>query len=479
MAGRRPKEGGMMLMFMRWWLAFVVVILFGGDPSSAQQTQPRTQASDLTYLGSFTVPDAANGSGDFDWLSYGGASLGLSPRGNLLVGCTEAATNHRVAEVTIPAIGQQARVVVPCTALPGIRTVSSDAKPGGFLSWNGRLIATGYAYYDANGAATVSHTAYDPNTGVQLAPWVRMQAPQVGWVGGQMTPIPQEWRTLMGGPALTSQWGLSIISRTSFGPTASVFNPDDIGKANPVPATMLLGYPAGTWLPYDGAANSVWIGGDMFAGLAFPSGMRSVLFFGMHGNGAFCYGESAECGDPAHNSKGEHTYPYEHRVWAYDANDLVSVKQGKKQPWEIVPYATWTLTEMNNTGGATIKTGGMTYDPISRRVYMTDGWSNGPRRVHVYIIKGASPPPPPPTDCIPGTWSEWTVTGITACTAEGEQQITETRVRTGDIPPTNGGAACPPSTETRTRTVSCTPTTETITVTCTRPIGGMWSCVVP
>src|SRR3989344_4049218 len=59
-------------------------------------------------------------------------------------------------------------------------------------------------------------------------------------------------------------------------------------------------------------------------GLAFPERSRSVLFIGNHGTTAnWCYGTGAECNDPCMSQRGEHAYPYQHQIWAYDANDLL------------------------------------------------------------------------------------------------------------------------------------------------------------
>lgn len=62
------------------------------------------------------------------------------------------------------------------------------------------------------------------------------------------------------------------------------------------------------------------------------------------------------------------------------------------------------------------------------------------------------PPPPTPVDCV-GTWGAWTVTA-SSCTA-GTRTITEARLFTVITPAANGGAACPASPETRTRTEPC------------------------
>src|SRR2546423_14916678 len=80
--------------------------------------------------------------------------------------------------------------------------------------------------------------------------------------------------------------------------------------------------------------------------MVFPSGTRSVLFFGPHGLGSYCYGTggtAGDCYDPDDGPKGIHSYPYRSQVWAYDANDLVAVKAGQKQSYQVMPYAVWQL----------------------------------------------------------------------------------------------------------------------------------------
>ena len=73
---------------------------------------------------------------------------------------------------------------------------------------------------------------------------------------------------------------------------------------------------------------------DFITGMVFPSGTRTVLFFGKHGMGNYCYGtggsSGGDCFDPDDSSKGIHSYPYRSQVWAYDANDLIAVKNGQK-----------------------------------------------------------------------------------------------------------------------------------------------------
>ncbi len=102
--------------------------------------------------------------------------------------------------------------------------------------------------------------------------------------------------------------------------------------------------------------------------------------------GTFCYGEGTAnqslagtinpadgtlyCYDPASSDKGQHAYPYAYQVWAYDLNDWVAVKNATKQPWQVVPYAHWTLNlPTADPGWKGI--GGVGYDPVQRLLYVS------------------------------------------------------------------------------------------------------------
>lgn len=205
---------------MRTLLRLLAAMLLSPLALAAQtpQKQPLVQAGDMKYLGSFLVPSTDGTSGQSGLLTYGGHALGIGSDGKtLLIGCHD--WEQRLAEVTIPAIGGTAAIVQPCrpTNLP----FDGTSKLGGSLMWNGKTIVSGYLFYDASGGANRSHA-------VLGGAWTRVGSIQAAAVSGYMGVVPTEWRTLLGGPALTGQCCLSIISRTSSGPALSVFDPDDV-----------------------------------------------------------------------------------------------------------------------------------------------------------------------------------------------------------------------------------------------------------
>ena len=74
-------------------------------------------------------------------------------------------------------------------------------------------------------------------------------------------------------------------------------------------------------------------------------------------------------------------------VYAYDANDLLAVKEGTKQAWDVMPYATFTLPQMDGSGAASMRSAA--YDPATRRWYMVQDLGGAAPEVHVYEITNA------------------------------------------------------------------------------------------
>lgn len=363
---------------------------------AAPATLPRITSADFIYLGAFRAPYEDRAGNPLTW---GGYALAVNPSGategtstGLFIGCH--AWRQRLAEIAIPStvnLSETAALRQDCTDVTEGRLDLVDDMPnlGGALVYGGRLIVSVYGYYDADVSQTRSHFASSTDlaqTGDVVGP--EQVGEQAGVVAGYMTTIPEEWQTHLGGPALTGQCCIPIISRTSAGPAASVFDPEDVGRRNPVPATPLLHYPLEHPLAPEDAQNNLFNLTTQIVGMAFPPGSRSLLFIGRHGIGPYCYGAGEECDDPVESYKGPHAYPYVHQVWAYDVLDLLSVKQGQLRPWEVQPYAVWRLTEMDDVGGASIA--GAAFDPDAGRLYITEQYGDEPL-VHVYRLTAATP----------------------------------------------------------------------------------------
>jgi hypothetical protein len=390
------------------------VLILAAAVLHGQPALPRIQASNVVYLGAFHLPTGIHAGGQANaGFEYGGTALGFNPaRGSLFMAGHD--WDQFVGELSIPALGGTATLLQPLVdvtegKLSSINPTDPNSKKiGGTLPWSGRLVVSAYSYYDGNSSQVLSHFVRPiglSTTGQVTGP-LRVGPLGAGFYSGYMDPIPTEWQARFGGKALTGNADLSIISRSSYGPAVFAFDPDAI---TPTGAQPLVYYPSnhptlGPW----GGANVNYGGSDTMKGVVFPAGTSSVLFFGRHG-ATFCYGPGTDdpskvgtidpgvdpvdpyCFDPTDSSKGVHGYPYSPYVWAYDANDLAAVHAGQAQPWDVRPYAVWSLPNM----GAAI--GGAAYDPVAQQLYVTELLGDGTRPlVRVFSVSGATGTAPVP-----------------------------------------------------------------------------------
>jgi len=397
--------------------ALTSVVLMLTPVAGGQQPPgaPLLQSQHMVYAGAFRLP-AGRGLASFE---DGGTSMSFDPANGTL--WMAGRSQQWVAEVNIPEIRTAMALTDLATAT--IRTPFRDVLGGrmesiapgvggakllgGTLPWLGSLIVSAYVYFDAGNAQAASHFRVQGST--VIGP-VKVGRADTGLVSGWMAPIPVEWQAPLGGPALTGQCCIPIISRTSSGPAASVFNPADIGVKSPVPATQVVGYPWGNTTLGGPDSNgtlfntTVWMGG-----IVFPPLTRSVLFIGGRKSlGRFCYGPGTDdeslhmtpypeaprsenwCYDPSNHDKGTHGYPYTHFVWAYDAQDLVAARKGRR-PWNVRPYATWPFDLPFQAPSRAIK--GVAYDPATRRLFLTAQNNDGAQPlVHVFTVSLSAPP---------------------------------------------------------------------------------------
>lgn len=366
------------------------------------QTGGLIQAGNLRFLYSFTVPSAGACPGSC--FNYGGEALAFNAARNslFLSGNTQASP---VGEISIPSQGGAASILqAPTDAtdgkLGGINPGSATEKRVGGLLVNGpSLIISGYDFYDvANGGTQrVSHMRrlVDLSAKGQSSSFTQIGPLNAGYYAGRMTAIPQEWQAALGGKALTGQSLIPGPLRTSSGPSAFAFDPSSLGSPAAIP---LVYYPdnhatLGRYL--FGTGTAYYNGADLINGVVFPDGTSSVLFFGKHGTTPLCYGPGTSdkalggkpsgdgvdpwCYDPNKGDKGSHGYPYIAQVWAYDANDLAKAKAGQLQPWDVKPYAIWTLPNIG------YDVGGAAYDPATKRIYVV-GKNQGPFSAPIIFV---------------------------------------------------------------------------------------------
>jgi hypothetical protein len=108
----------------------------------------------------------------------------------------------------------------------------------------------------------------------------------------------------------------------------------------------------------------------MIGGAVFVPGTSSVLYFGTSGINYDGYGAPADYGDTVYTGKGGHSLngQYAYQVWAYNAADLVAVKQGQIQPWQVQPYDVWNFTVPIS---GNYEVGGVAFDSSTGRLYVS------------------------------------------------------------------------------------------------------------
>jgi len=366
---------------------------------------------ELGYVGAFRLPAGeANGEG----FSFAGGPLAFNPHGNTLFA---AARSGKIAEISVPDPVNSADI----SALPFAKFVQPFADPtdgqmpavgeganlAGLLVLKQRLLGTGLIYYDANNTQDVSHFSRALTLSSKSATRFRRigEKGRAGFVAGYLAEVPAEWQTALGGPAITGQCCIPIITRTSWGPAAFAWDPDRLLSDGDVDATPLVYYDADhrTLGQFEGS-NPVFGGTTLVGGLALVGGTRTALFFGSNGTGEFCYGNgtadkalvgkrgddgSTYCYDPSSSDKGQHAYPYRYQMWAYDLAEWAQVRAKKRKPWDVKPYAVWAFELPIKEAGTRIT--GVAYDPARRRIFIAqrnadqDGFAFR-SLIHVYQV---------------------------------------------------------------------------------------------
>lgn len=297
---------------------------------------------------------------------------------------------------------------------------------GGLLPYGNRLLVAGTVYYDGNGAQPVSMLSaewpVDSIRHVDVSPWRKMGSVMQGIISGPMAPVLGDWATFLPGDVISGQAGLPIIMRNSAGPCAFVFKGSDILTSENPPATMLVGYPMGHWMPghpWDGPGpDEVYTQSTTITGMAFVGDY--LVFAGTMGNGIQCYGNGTQdpnlvgkdsgdgshwCYDPYFSAKGNHSSSYRTQLWVYTKDQIKEVLAGTKNPWDLIPE----VIPMEVPFHSADRVVGLAYDPSTRYLYLgsfaADGYGYEPGPVyHVYeftdgvVEPPPPPPPPPPTD---------------------------------------------------------------------------------
>jgi hypothetical protein len=347
------------------------------------------QQTDLLYVGAFQLPKGAGGAYSF---SYGGTALAFNAKRNSLI-IRGNISGQYVAEVSIPTPALNITKPQDLPAGMFIQGFSNTSEGklsqinsgdpngeiiGGHYIYKDRLLFTGFSYYDAQGTQNSSHFSRPLDFTIlgQVDGPYKISSQNPRYFAGYMASIPVEWQSSLGGKAFSGLGNAAIASQASVGPSALVFDPDQLGAGSAYVGNSVLYYPLATNLSmlFGTAAtqqNDVWNIRSNARGAAFPAGTSTILFFGVHGSGPVCYGTSSECYDPVDKDKGYHAYPYSYQIWAYNAFDLLDVKNGKQIASSIKPYGVWKFNLPYQDLQGNLGVGGVAFDEYNRLLYIS------------------------------------------------------------------------------------------------------------
>lgn len=383
--------------------------------------RPLLNIAAVTSGGSFRLPAGVG-------LEYGSSAVGVSEDGRYLyVSC--AFDNNGIAKLAIPAAGGVATIVEPCAG-PGKKEIdaihptnpgANPAQYGGVLEIGGRLIASAFIAYDADGGANRTYWS-GPNAAGLTGPYSTSGVTN-GFLKGAMSVIPPEWRPLLGGyEAMHCDRWSSIVARGSFMPSCTVFHPSDMGKDG-IPMRLVFACRVtdpgcATWQATPGRTDR-YEGAEHIGAVFIAPGTRTLVAIVREGDGDPCYGypttDKALHGtehpgpDPAkwcytfestdtNWGKGPKNWPYRLVAYLYDMQHVVDAYTGKRAIWDVKPYAAPTLpgshTEQTIWGGNFNYRSGTSYTVQSGGRM---GTSNQRLTVDMLTGWGAGSTPPPPT----------------------------------------------------------------------------------
>lgn len=381
---------------------------------------PLLGIEDFEYQGAFRLPADTYGGSSLNY-SEGPIEYNSDNHSLFVVGHSH---HQAIAEFAIPDLVKSSDILdlnmaaAPLQSFSTVLDSTTNGNPqsinriGGmtYIGNNGspQLVVNGYEYYDAPGDN--SHTTLVVRdsrniSGSEKAGYTRFNG-GAGHTSGWISPVPFIWQSLIGSTHITGQSsGIPIISRTSVGPSAFAFNASDLISAplpDPILTTKLLDFSLDNRLHADlsnsSGKNNLWThlsratfgfvvpGTRTYATLGFSGGHASgVCYKCTQDNGNLCGGYCARAADD-----------YYHYYWLWDIADLLAVKSGSMNSYDVRPYAYGKFPTAFNSN----ELGGGSFDPVSGLLFLSvqradrsQGEYSNPPIIVVYKLNPDNKPP--------------------------------------------------------------------------------------
>jgi hypothetical protein len=436
----------------------------GGDPALA--LLPLLEfPTDYTYQGCFKLTNGNSSPwlGSFDPTGNAGAGSLFSFH-RLIFSSGLGRFVHLVAEHSIPASLTNPYVSMAATvsatqlqaAAPVVDdlhtqicnpvTTAGDTYIAGVLPYDGELLVTGYVVYEKANVATHGLLAGSRTVSgwaaAEHGPY-KIGALEPAYSAGNMILVPEDWQDALGGTVMSSLFQMSVTSRSSQGPTAFFWYPEDLsGAGGTIPAQAGLYYPysdpvpGGSWPPMGAWASSTresatpgydpndvgipyplpetspgsgitgsgksnvygsdYTGNTLRGGALFASGTRTVSFFCAQGTGEWCYKHCLDHPVNTGTMPGQHAEPYVYRIYDYDAWEMAQAVALDLNPFDLLPYRIYDFSgfpsspgnglapdDPGGSGGNVIR--GVAHDQANKRVFIAQAMAGSSGSlIHVY-----------------------------------------------------------------------------------------------
>lgn len=349
---------------------------------------PLFHISDLTYEGGFRLPASQYGASSLNY-SQGPIAYNKNNNSLFIVGHVY---DQAIAEFSIPSLiisDSLSLLNIANDPLQNFETClnkTTNGNPEGldrigglYLSSTGEMIVNAYEYYDAPADNILTTLVIEDASQLSTSNvngYFRFLG-GAGHTNGWISPIPIEWQNALDGDLITGQSsGEPIIGRFSVGPSAfSFYEADLLTTTDSVLTTQLLDYsltnPLRSDLSNTSLTNDMWTFLSRTTyGFIIP---KTRTYFTMGYSGGHTSGVCYKCTQNDGNVCGGYCAPdtsdYYQQYWLWDLNDLLDVKSGIINAYDVEPYAKGEFVTPHQVQKRAI--GGANYDQETGNLYLS------------------------------------------------------------------------------------------------------------